>query len=75
MVPASAAENRMSDEDFMAFYSDQVKTLTKKGGRPKRYRTAKAQKKGHAERQRRYGERKLLAVSEVTKTPSQLAER
>ena len=69
------AENRMSDEDFLALYADQVKTATKKGGRPRKYRTATAQRKGHAERQRRYRERRVLVVSGVTKTPSQLAER
>jgi hypothetical protein len=69
------AEKRMSDDDFLALYPDQVKISTKKGGRPRKYRTAKAQKRGHAERQRRYRERKLLVVSDVTKTPSQLAER
>jgi hypothetical protein len=69
------AENRMSDDEFVALYPDQVKTPTKKGGRPKKYRTAKAQKRGHAERQRRYRERKLIVVADVTKTPSQLAER
>ena len=71
----TCAENRMSDDDFLALYSDQVKTPTKKGGRPRKYKTAKAQKRGHAERQRRYRARKLLVVSNVTKTPSQLAER
>ena len=69
------AENRMPDDEFVALYADQVKTPTKKGGRPRKYRTAKGQKSGHAERQRRYRARKLLAVSDVTKTPSQLAER
>jgi len=69
------AENRMSDEDFLVLYSDQVKTPVKKGGRPRKYRTATAQRTGHAERQRRYRERKLVVISDVTKTPSQLAER
>jgi hypothetical protein len=69
------AESRMPDDEFVALYPDHVKTITKKGGRPKKYRTAKAQKKGHAERQRRYRERKLLVISDVTKTPSQMAER
>jgi hypothetical protein len=69
------AENRMSDDDFLALYSDRMQTPSKKGGRPRKYRTAKAQKKEHAERQRRYRERKLLVSSDVTKTPSQLAER
>jgi hypothetical protein len=63
-------ENRMSDDDFLALYADMVRTATKKGGRPRKYRTAKAQKKGHAERQRQYRERKLLVVSDVTKTTS-----
>jgi hypothetical protein len=67
-------ENRMPDDEFVALYSDHVQTPTKKGGRPRKYRTAKAQKSGHAERQRRYRERKLLMVSDVTKTPSQMAE-
>ncbi|MGA7792000.1 MAG: hypothetical protein WCA19_03115 [Candidatus Acidiferrales bacterium] len=71
----TAAENCMSDEDFLTLYSDQVKTPTKKGGRPRKYKTAKAQRKGHAERQRRYRERKLLLVSGVTKTTSQFVER
>lgn len=69
------SESRMPDDEFVALYADQVKTPPKKGGRPRKYRTAKAQKKGHAERQQRYRERKLLVVSDVTKTPSQLAER
>ena len=69
------AENRMSDDDFLALYSDRMQTPSKKGGRPKKYKTATAKRKGHAERQRRYRERKLLAISDVTKTPSQLAER
>jgi hypothetical protein len=65
----------MSDEGFLALYSDQAKTPTKKGGRPRKYRTAVAQTKGHVERQRRYRERKLVVISDVMKTPSQLAER
>ena len=69
------AENRMSDDDFLALYADQVKKPSKKGGRPRKYRTATAQRKGHAERQRRYRERKLVMVADVTKTPSQLAEK
>ena len=69
------AENRMSDDDFLALYPDQVKTPTKKGGRPRKYRTAKARKRGHAECQRRYVERKLPVVADVTKTPSQFAEK
>lgn len=68
-------ESRMPDDEFVALYADQMQTATKKGGRPRKYRTAKAQKKGHSECQRRYRERKLLVVSDVTKTPSQLAER
>jgi hypothetical protein len=69
------AENRMNDDDFLALYDYQVKTPTKKGGRPKKYRTAAAQRKGHVERQRQYRQRKLVVISDVTKTPSQLAER
>jgi hypothetical protein len=69
------AEDRMSDDDFLTLYPDQVKTPTKKGGRPKKYQTGTAQRKGHAERQRRHRERKLVVVADVTKTPSQLAER
>jgi hypothetical protein len=69
------SESRMPDDEFVALYADKVKAATKKGGRPRKYRTAKAQKRGHAERQRRYRERKLLAASDVTKTPSQIAER
>jgi len=69
------SESRMPDDEFLALYADMVRTATKKGGRPRRYRTAKAQKRGHAERQRQYRERKLLVVSDVTKTTSQLAER
>jgi hypothetical protein len=69
------AENRMPDDEFVALYADQVKTPTKKGGRPKKYGTAKAQKKGHSDCQRRYRERKLLVISDVTKTTSQLAEK
>ena len=68
-------ENRMSDDDFLALYPDQVKTPTKKGGRPKKYKTVKAQQRAHAERERRYRVRKLLVTSDVTKTPSQIAER
>jgi len=68
-------ESRMPDDEFVALYADQMQTATKKGGRPRKYRTAKAQKKGHSECQRRYRERKLLVVSDVTKTPSQVAER
>ena len=67
-------ESRMSDEEFMALYPDLVKTAGKKGGRPRKYRTLTAQKKGHAERQRRYRARKRLVVGDVMKTPSQLAE-
>jgi hypothetical protein len=66
----TSAESRMPDDEFVALHADQVKTATKKGGRPRKYRTAKAQKKGHAERQRQYRERKLLVVSDVTKTTS-----
>jgi hypothetical protein len=69
------AENRMSDDDFLALYSDQAKTPTKKGGRPRKYRTAAAQRSGHAERQRQYRQRNFLLISDVTKTTSQLAER
>jgi hypothetical protein len=69
------AETRMSDDDFLAFYTDQAKSSSKKGGRPKKYRTATAQRKGHAERQRRYRERKLRMIPDVTKTTSQLAGR
>jgi hypothetical protein len=54
------AENRMSDDEFLALYSDQIKTRAKKGGRPRKYKTAKAERRGHAERQRRYRERKFL---------------
>jgi hypothetical protein len=68
------AESRMSDDDFLAIYTDQVNTPKKKGGRPKKYRTATARRKGHAERQRRYRERKLLFMPDVTKTTSQLVE-
>src|SRR5712692_6847397 len=46
------AESCMSDEEFVALYPDQVKTISKRGGRPRKYRTATAQRKGHAERQR-----------------------
>ena len=67
-------EIRMSDEEFMALYPDQMKTARKKGGRPRKYRTVRAQKEGHAERQRRYRARKRLVVGDVMKTPSQLAE-
>lgn len=65
----TSGENRMSDDDFLALYTDQVNTPTKKGGRPKKYRTVVAQRKGHAQRQRQYRHRKLLAISDVTKTP------
>ena len=69
------SESRMPDDEFVALYADQVKTPIKRGGRPRKYRTAKAQKRGHAERQRRYRARKLLVIPDVTKTPSQLGER
>jgi hypothetical protein len=69
------AESHISDDQFVALYPDQVKTTTRKGGRPRKYRTATAQRKGHAERQRRYRERKLVVVADVTKTPLLLAER
>lgn len=69
------AESRMPDDEFLALYPDQVRIPSKKGGRPRKYRTAKAQKRGHAERQRRYRERKLVVVADVTKTPLQAAER
>ena len=59
------AESRMSDEDFLAVYTDHAKSSTKKGGRPKKYRTAAAHRKGHAERQRRYRDRKLLVISQM----------
>ncbi len=62
------AESRMSDDQFIALYPDQVKTTSKKGGRPRKYRTATAQRKEHAERQRRYRARRLLVVADVTKT-------
>jgi hypothetical protein len=45
------AESRIPDDEFVALYPDHVKIITKKGGRPRKYRTAKAQKGGHAERQ------------------------
>jgi len=67
-------ERGMSDEEFMALYPDLVKTVGKKGGRPRKYRTVAAQKEGHAERQRRYRARKHLVIRDVTKTTSQLAE-
>lgn len=70
----TAKESRMSDEEFMALYPDQAKTACKKGGRPRKYRTVTAQRKGHAERQRRYRARKHLVIGDVTKTPLQLAE-
>jgi hypothetical protein len=69
------AESRMPDDEFLALYPDQVKLPTKKGGRPRKYRSAKAQKRAHAERQQRYRERKLVLVADVTKTTSQLADR
>jgi hypothetical protein len=69
------AEKCMSDDEFLALYSDRTKTRAKKGGRPRKYKTAAAQRRGHAERQRRYRERKVLLVSDVTKTPSQFIER
>jgi len=69
------AESRISDEEFLARYPDQVKASSNKGGRPRKYRTAAARRKGHAERQQRYRTRKHIAVSGVTKTPLQRAER
>jgi len=67
-------ENRMSDEDFMVLYPDQVKSVRKRGGRPRKYLTIKDQRKGHAERQRRYRARKHPVIEDVTKIPLQLAE-
>ena|SRR5579862_3253083 len=69
------AEQQASEDGFLSLCPDHVERPTKKGGRPRKYRTATALRKGHSERQRRYRERKLLAASVVTKTPSQLAER
>lgn len=68
------AESRMPDDEFLALYTDQVQTPNRKGGRPRKYRTATAQRKAHAERQRQYRERKLAVISDVTKTPSQVTE-
>jgi hypothetical protein len=68
-------EQKLSEDDFLNLYPDHVERPTKKGGRPRKYRTATARRKAHAERQRRYRERRVLVVQDVTKTPSQLAER
>lgn len=67
--------SELSDDEFAALHPDQVKTHSKKGGRPRKYRTARAQRKGHAKRQRLYRERKLLAIPDVTKTPLQLIDK
>ncbi|MGB2676919.1 MAG: hypothetical protein WAN12_07550 [Candidatus Acidiferrum sp.] len=66
--------SELSDDEFAGLYPDKVKTHSKKGGRPRKYRTARAQKMGHAKRQRLYRERKLLAIPDVTKTPLQLVD-
>jgi hypothetical protein len=67
--------SELSDDEFAGLYPVQVKTHSKKGGRPRKYRTARAQKMGHAKRQRLYRERKLLAIPDVTKTPLQLIDK
>ena len=67
--------SELSDDEFAVLYPDRVKTHSKKGGRPREYRTARAQKMGHAERQRLYRGRKLLAIRDVTKTPLQLVDK
>jgi hypothetical protein len=66
------SENRMSDDTFVTLYPDHVSAPNKKGGRPRKYKTAAAQRKGHVERQRRYRERKVPVISEVMKTPRSL---
>ena len=63
------AEELMSDDDFLALYPDQVKTLSKKGGRPRKYRTAAAQRKGNAERQRRHRARKVPESRRCNENP------
>jgi len=67
--------SELSDEDFAVLYSDHVKRHSKKGGRPRKYRTARAQRMGHARRQRLYRERKFLANRDVTKTSLQLVDK
>jgi hypothetical protein len=69
------AESSMPDDEFLALYPDQVRIPSRKGGRPRKYRTAKAQRSGHADRQRRYRERKVIVVADVTKTTLQSADR
>ena len=39
------AESRMPDDEFLALYTDQAKRPNKKGGRPRKYRTATAERK------------------------------
>lgn len=53
----SPAENRMHDDDFLALYPDEVKT-TKKGGRPKKYRTGQ-----HSEKSLDAGNGRRLSLS------------
>jgi len=67
--------SELSGDEFAGLHPDQVKTDSEKGGRPRKYRTARAQKMGHAKRQRLYRERKLLAIPDVTKTPLQLIDK
>jgi hypothetical protein len=57
--------SELSDDEFAVLHPDQVKTHSKRGGRPRKYRTARAQKMGHAKRQRLYRERKLSLRSQM----------
>ena len=65
-------EQMLSDEDFLARYPSDPKPAAKRGGRPRKYKTLSAEKKGHAERQQRYRAKRQNTVAGVTKTPLQL---
>jgi hypothetical protein len=75
MSELTSKESCMSDDEFAALYAERTKTSGKRGGRPRRFRTIAAERRGHAERQRRYRAQKLVGVASVTKTPLQVAER
>jgi hypothetical protein len=75
MSELTSKESCMSDGEFVALYPEHAKTIGKNGGRPRKYRTVPAQRRGHVECQRRYRAQKLVGVTNVTKTPLQVAER
>jgi hypothetical protein len=75
MSELTPKESSMSDDEFAALYAERTKTGSKKGGRPRKFRTIASQRRGHADRQGRYRSRRLFVLSGVTKTPLQVAER